>query len=398
MYQRLIATSGTSAIGGGNVGMVWLKQQTELVRVEGMPPRPVPVTSAEEAVSALLQRWTTASPPVADPTRVSAEYSVLHALRQHRRIAASPDVVMIHSDTFDGRLAARMAGHLIERDFGARVQYRTTADLDARRPAELRRSLGAFMHEVGRALREGEPGSTCFSPIGGYKVMTALGYVAGAFLRYPTLYLHEGSQGALHEIPWVPIRIDEAELKGLAPLIRRAMAGVMSSALTEREREQARAYPWLFEQADIDGDTQVLLNAFGHFLREEPRYRGLIGAQVRGGSSLTAACARADSRAFCAGEIDGLLQALGDPIRNRATLHHEADFGHRDTAWSLYKGASGSAGVFRALYRWDSGADTLDVKEVWLDHDAYERQAPQRSRFDGEVPLDDLTERLYPAV
>ena len=119
---------------------------------------------------------------------------------------------------------------------------------------------------------------------------------------------------------------------------------------------------------------------------------------MRGGSTLQTLCGRADIREFCAGGIAGLLQELGDPIRNRGTLHHEADFGHRDTAWSLYRGASGSAGVFRAVYRWDGSTDTLDVKDVWLDHNAYERQAIQHNRFEGEVPLEDLTGRLYPAV
>lgn len=382
-YHRLVVTAGTSVLLPPNLGRAWLEQQgADLVHYEGrkLIVRGEPRGTETE----VLRRWARALPEVVDGKEVSAEYSALTTLSQHRRLGDSPHVTLIHSDTFDGKLAAAMVDRLIRRDFNAHVELRPVGDLDAEDPRRLHRSLGAFMHEVANALRGGHPSFTCFAPLGGYKVMTSLGYVAGAFLRFPTLYLHEASQ-VPHEVPWVPIRIDEQDLVPLASLVRRTVRGLKDSHLSETEQRQAQENPWLFERCD----DLIVLNAFGQFLRQESLYRPIIGPRIRGSAQVLADC-RGQER-FVVKELEDLLQKLEEPFKHQAVLHHEVDFGHHGTAWSLFKGASGRKGVFRAVYRWTAAEDTLDLKKVWLEHHGYERQAGQRAFLESDEPeLKDL--------
>src|SRR5690625_1366283 len=82
-------------------------------------------------------------------------------------------------------------------------------ELDVDNRSLLNRALGKYLSDVSSALQEGEPRTTCFAPIGGYKVMTSLGYLAGALHNFPTAYLHEGST-VIHEIPAVNIEVNES--------------------------------------------------------------------------------------------------------------------------------------------------------------------------------------------
>lgn len=382
-YHRVVATCGTSGFSKQNLLHAWLGEHAkDQVRWSGPPWKPNLVEGGEAVV---LKRWKQALPAVEDPKKVSAEYSAVYSLHRSGHLGRNPDVALIHTDTPDGALAAKMIQALLERDFNARVVLRVVDDLNVEDRTAMRRSLGRYMHLVADELRKGEPRTTCFAPLGGYKVMTSLGYVAGAFLRFPTAYLHENNQ-VLHEIPWLPVRVDEDELVALAPLIRRTRKAVAWADLTADEQRQVGAYAWLFEQ---DGDV-VALNAFGEFLREEPRYRVKIGPRVRASSEVLGLLERADQRLQVAEEVEELLRKLEKPLEHRGELHHEASFRHRDTPWHLYKGSSGRDGVFRAVYRYDEACDTLDLRRVWLNHDVYERDAVRRAVFEArpedEVP------------
>ena len=81
-------------------------------------------------------------------------------------------------------------------------------DMSVSNREEFHQQSADFMGNLGLALAEGDPTSTCFASIGGYKVMTSLGYLVGSFLHYPTAYLHEEHQ-VLIEIPPMPLDINE---------------------------------------------------------------------------------------------------------------------------------------------------------------------------------------------
>lgn len=383
-YHRLVATTGTSVLSTNNQPRQWLDENaSHLIRWDGFN-RCGPADDAPGDARHVLDRCARTLPEVKEHKRVSAEYSLVHAMTRQGRLGLNPQVVLVHSDTFDGELAAELVRRYLERDFSAHVELRRVDDLDAEHPARMKRSLGAFMHQVAVALRGGDPRSTAFAPLGGYKVMTSLGYLTGAYLQFATVYLHEANQ-VVHEIPWVPIRVDETELSGLASLIRRCVGGVALGRLSVADRETLDANAWLFERTGEADDDVVDINAFTHFLRSEPAYRPVIGPRVRVTASVAEALHSEHERAFARKEVEDLLRRLDEPLRHRGVLHHEADFGHHGVRWSLFKGASGREGVFRAVYRWNDEPDTLDLRRLWVGSHDYEKAATRAGTFEGDV-------------
>ena len=200
------------------------------------------------------------------PTEVSAEFSLIHALRKRDRLHDRPTVVLLHTATLSGRISAAAVSSLLQKVFDASCILREIADFDTKDPDALRRGLGAFMHQVVSELRNVDSSYACFAPQGGYKVMTSLGYVAGSFLNFPTAYLHEDFQ-ALHIIPPIPIALSSAKAAKLGRLARQAEKTPELSKLLPADQEEVLANPWLFE---VSGET-VFPNAFAQFLGLDTR-------------------------------------------------------------------------------------------------------------------------------
>lgn len=389
MWNRVVATAGTSAFAKSpyktNAPGAWLRAHPELEQ-QRFDPR---------HHDAIVQAWVRSGMVIADTGSVSAEYSAFHQLNAANRLSRAPHVTLIHTASPDGSLAAALVAKVIERDFNAVVTLRAVPDIDPDNPEKLRHALGDFMHAVADELRKGEPSTTCFVPLGGYKVMTSLGYLAGAFMRFPSVYLHEAGQ-LLHHLPPFPIAVDDVALRQLAPLLRRTKeAGVLLSTLSDEERALADANVWLFERTDGD-DALLVRNAFAEFLSLEPQYQWLFTTPISAEPAALGVINQPDQRKFIAKELRNLSHALTDAVAFRATLHHETDFSIQSAHWHLYKGSSNNAGVFRAVYQ--SLPDALIIRRIWLNHDAYEREASRRSLYEGE-PVDpqDVTEHLVGA-
>lgn len=107
--------------------------------------------------------------------------------------------------------------------------------------------------------------------------MTSLGYLVGAYMGFPTAYLHEDHQ-ALHEIPAAPVNIDADVLRSLAPLLRRLRnhGDAEWECLTHGDRAAISRHGYLFERLD----TLVGVNAFGRFLMDRPAHRAMFWQQV----------------------------------------------------------------------------------------------------------------------
>ncbi len=379
MYHRIVMTAGISTFGPNNAPGKWLRQEaTNVARIERFQLlHPTSKKDLDEAGrEALHAAWRKDRPALEDPSAISAEYSMLLALRAANRLADNPVVVLIATDTPIGQAATDIIGDLLQRDFGATVTRRHVDELNVMSRPKMRRSLGAFMGLVASELRAGEPRSTCFAPLGGFKVMTSLGYVAGAYMRYPTAYLHEGNQ-VLHEIPWVPLNLDPKALRALAPLVRRATAGAEIASLDASQRRSLTESPFLFER----DDELLYLNAFGVFLRDEPQYRPILGTRVMLDTALVSTLK--EHHSVVSREILHLIDRLGNLQANRNLLHHEANFKHHNTRFHLYKGSSGEQ-VFRAAWRHEDHHDTLYLRQIWLDHAVYEREAKAGSVLNGE--------------
>lgn len=379
IYHRVVITAGISVFSGFNRYRQWT-ETTGIFRFE----RTNPVVDGE--IPEALQRWQqacrNADPAAAreDPNLVSAEYSLLHALRVQRRLADRPHVTLIHTETLGGQAAVILLTRLVAAVFGASVQLLPVPDLDANNRAALSNSLGRFMEKVAMALDAGEPGSTCFAPVGGYKVMTSLGYLAGAYHGFPTAYLHEDKQ-ILHEIPAIPIRIEQATLRQGAPLIRRLREPgqtLQLGELTQAERSFVDAHPYLFDRLD----DLVDLNAFARFLAGRAENKALLGDRVLLSTRAWRAIGDANLRAYALGQLRELRKRLRLPQQFRGELHHEVAYENlRAADFALYKGAVNGDLVFYAAYRWDEARAELQVNRIWFDHELYEHDAKAGNGF-----------------
>ncbi len=380
MICKLVATSGLSMFAPGNLGGRWLARHGEdLVRLERVVPTPLGAPEATER--AVFERWRARRPALGDRHRISAEFSVFHALEPAR----SPEVVLLHSDTFADRLAAALLSDLLEHHLGAWVYRTQFASLDTARPHTIRRSLADFVRKLSHALSAGEPNTTAFAPIGGCKVVSALGYLVGSYHGYPSVHLHE-DRHLIHRTPPVPIRVDEGELHQVAELIRRTRDGAFVDDPEALREIDAR--PWLFER---DGEA-VFLNTFGELLRNDPRYRSILRTRI----FVTDPAVLHEHQPFSQHDLRLLLDRLERPLAHRDRLSDGASFGHHDTPYKLYRGASGGR-VFRTAYHYDEPTDVLRLRKVWIDtHSTYEREARAGAILGGyDGPWHDVSDLIW---
>lgn len=365
-YSRVVMTSGVSAFLPRNQLRTWAEEQGMLVwQGQNLNPSPAPGLSAEQAYDR-LQRAKPGLRTVAEPEKVSAEYSALHTLRAEGRLSPSPRVVLIHTDSVGGTAAAILVGMLLERDFDADVHLRSVS-LDLGDRVALRYGLGGFMQSVAAALGEGEPSTTAFVPLGGYKIMTSLGYLAGAYRGYPTLYIQEETQ-IVHEVPAVPIRIAHGDLERIAGLMRSVRAGFPIDDLDQAALELVDEFPWLFERSD----DLIGVNAFGVFLMDDPDHRELFSTPIAISDQVGDVLSSSHGE-FAAQQIEVLARKLASRS-NEQGLQHEMQWNLRsDRGQHLYKGASNGRLAFRCLYRFAN--DRLEVEHAWTSHERYEEEA-----------------------
>lgn len=358
-YHTIVATVGVSALTPNNLGHRWVKERLDgAIAPSG---RSWELLTSVEAALALAERAPLLD--VGSPKNVSAEYSLLHALRSAGRLAPSPTVYLVHTDSLDGRLAAMFDKRMLEQDFGARVVLREVSDLNPASPVAMRRALGGYLAALAEYLQDAPPHGTAFAPLGGYKVMTSLGYLAGALFGFGTLYLFEDAQHLI-EVPAVPLDVSPERLADVRPLFWRVRDEdvIRIEALEQPERERVDAFPWLFDRVDDD----VAVGPFADLLLESPAHRGALQRAV-------VVAAEVPDNEGSRAAIERLLAELAKGARGDL-LFHERDFGHRATDFHVFK--TRSDGKYRAAWRLES-PDRLQVRRVWVDdHDGYEREVP----------------------
>jgi len=217
MYQTIVMTCGVSLLSGNNV---FAKKTSELLQLLCMERREffelLNKQEIDDELREVISKWIDQTKMyVAEaerhPNSVSAEYSVMYELRKRGKLGKSPRVELVLTNTVGGNIVEQLLQRLFEEHFSASVGS-SYVDIDVTETKQTNRTLGEYMQKVSEKLSQGEPSSTCFAPIGGYKVMTSLGYIVGSFLGYPTAYLHENSQ-IIHEIPPIPIHLYTYTLK-----------------------------------------------------------------------------------------------------------------------------------------------------------------------------------------
>jgi putative CRISPR-associated protein (TIGR02619 family) len=383
LYHHIVITAGISLFSGMNIFRQWHDAEIGLFEFD----RTNPLAPQGKDAGTLLESWKAAcvaadlSGMAGDaPKNVSAEFSLLHALQAENQLGDKPQVVLIHTASLGGRAAAALLERLIADHFAARVATRPVDDLDPNDRLKLRRSLGGFMQAVAESLEGHHPLSTCFAPMGGYKIMTSLGYLAGAYRGFPTAYLHEDGQ-VLQEIPAVPIRIDAEEVRASAPLLRRLRAsGILEWAkISEGDREMVGRHPYLFDRVD----NLLVINAFGEFLMKQPEHAHLFACRVFLSQEAERAVRDRRHRGFIFQQIRELIKKLDFPERYWGELRHDLDFSslRNNPRFFLFKGARNGNLTFSAGYRHDSDNGALRLNRIWTDHNEYERKAEKGDGF-----------------
>ena len=128
--------------------------------MEGSNPQPLP--EHKDDPEKAIQIWLNAAQELIQQKgswkeeSVSAEYSMLHALKRQNKLREYPFIALFHTNTLGGTAAAKLLKYIIERDFSATVELHTV-NIDVADRVSLNRSLGDYMGELNDVLRQGHP-------------------------------------------------------------------------------------------------------------------------------------------------------------------------------------------------------------------------------------------------
>lgn len=181
-------------------------------------------------------------------------------------LAPEDRVVLLHSDTEEGRQAAEILARVI--GDRAEVERCPIADLgyDAARFRQgLRNLVEAIVEQVLAARRTGR--SPRLNANGGFKAMVATAVAAATALRVPVDYVHDQFD-ALVELPPLPLAWDLGlaartgyVLDALADGVSRARFDELAAGLDEADRAAVAAYAVPLDDALVLSDVGLLLRA-----------------------------------------------------------------------------------------------------------------------------------------
>lgn len=393
MYHTVVITCGTSFNASSNIYSLSNMQKIKET------PLDLYETNLSETTEDYILQWIEAcknihSKGVNRPAQISAEYSTLYALKQLNQLHKQPTVILIVTNSVGGRMADRLLKYLFERDFAATVKV-VYVTLDVSSQNKLNQQIGMYMSELTNALSQGEPNSTCFVPLGGYKFMTSYGYIVGSMLKYPTVYVNEHTQ-QLIQIPWVPINVDQTFIEKNTPLLRKCLNDyIRIEDLHYEEQELVFSHPYVFEVED----GLVCLTPFGQFLLQQFERHYIFGTQYFLSKQVRNLIKdQQDQSIFVAQQMQELVKKIKLLEKSDLQLMHEKDFKDLDRSKiinQLYKGASNGRHVFRLAYYYEKSEDRLYANYLWLDHKLYEREvANGKGLYSRESTFRDATDEI----
>lgn len=392
MYQRVVMTAGISL----------LNSQKECLdkKFSSMLKSDQRLTEKTEKKSDLIVEYILENllkDSEKQISQTSAELSLISTLKKQNSLIDKPYITLFHTDTFFGRTAGVAVKKVLENVYSATVRRHEIYELDVTNRSILNRSLGKYLSDLSQALQEGEPNTTCFSPLGGYKVMTSLGYLVGAMHNFPTIYLHEGTN-VIHKIPAVKIDINESVIQENHQLLKKFVIGncFEIESLSQAEKELVKQHPMMFDQ--IEG--LVELNPFGRYLCEQDHYYKFFKPKVKLERSLKHKIDRnyPGSWEQTYSEIDSLIfHHQSDSKVYKSELYHERNYSQlrgRKLLQHLYKGKNKP--MFRALWFYKETEDCYYISYIWFDHEQYEREVEDQIVKDpSQYIWEDITDDLY---
>ncbi|MDE3840929.1 CRISPR-associated protein [Bacillus methanolicus] len=397
MYHTVVMTCGVSLLTG--------ESNVFSIKREGFPELHASLQEKEitSSINEEIEKWVRCAKRVVHevkmrPKEVSAEFSMMYALRKRGKLSDRPTVILLLTKTVGGIITEKLLCYLFEKQFQADVKV-LYVDIDVQNPKQLNLTIGEYMWKLSDALGRGEPNSTCFAPIGGYKVMTSFGYIVGSFLNYPTAYLHEYHQ-ILHEIPPIPLDINDNFVHENIVLLRKCQKDyVKFEELFLVEQTCVEQYPSLFQKEE----GLVGLTPFGQYLFERNKYEHLFNTRYFASKQVRAFMELNHHQSiYLIQQMRELVKKLKHGEGRLGEIMHEKQFStinQQKVQYHLYKGASNGLTVFRLAYRYDEKEDALYANYLWLDHNRYEREAATgRGIYQSEQDFAEITDSSFVAM
>ena len=403
-YHEIVMTGGISLLfskkGNNNYwGNLFgkLTKDKGFFSFKGTNPYPKDDNNAEEEIKAWLKEMRSNFSKIEGQERnISAEYSMIYSLKTNGKLAEKPNIILLHTDTFGGRAAAYLNKEILERDFNAAVELDEVKDIDVIDRIKLNRSLGDYMSLVNKHLYEKQKEYACFAPIGGYKIMSSLGYIVALFNNLPIAYLHEDKQ-ILHEIPPIPVKYDENFIEKNSKFLRKLyIADILEKE--ELEYHQSKLIEENSHFFEIADDI-ISINAFGRFICKQNKFRHIFGIRVFISQEVVQLTRKNPSaKSFIQQQILELIKKINSK-ESDSDLYHEREFKNlRDTTlrYHLYKGASNGIHVFRASWKHDQEKQKLYINHVWLNHNDYEREVSKVKGLEKDFGnFEEISEKVY---
>ena len=377
MFNRIVMTAGVSAMfTGGNLLAETLQDLWKGTSLDDQKP------FDQEAVKDLFHDHQHAIKEQEEivrskPASVSVELSLLSALNERNQLASSPKVSLLTSSTNSGYYVSLVNAFILEQMYGADVTIDLVDELRVDSTIDMKNMLGKFMDKVYQRLAEGEPSTTCFAAVGGYKIMTTYGTFIGSMMGFPTCYMHERSK-FLHVIPPTPIDLPESFVRENQALLRTVFQEnvVPLSGLTEEEQAIVSGYPSVFQTERIDEDgkeeTLVSLTLMAEFLLQRGELRFYIHPSVYlSQDALKTFRSEGNRKKWVEGELKTMLSKP----EGAYDFYHDKEFKMLDRKKmenNLYKSPDQNQ-VFRCT--WFKIGKELFIEKIWTDHDVYEREA-----------------------
>ncbi|AEM74925.1 LOW QUALITY PROTEIN: CRISPR-associated protein, APE2256 family [Caldicellulosiruptor acetigenus 6A] len=370
-YRNVVITGGISIMNKNNqFGNYFLDYNSKNCKFE----------NAEEIFQNILKEKELTDKKIKElvlekPHNVSAEFSMLKGLENEGLLDDFISVSIIHSETVEGKFSALMNKKIIESTYGAEVSLKNVSDVDVSDPVKMNSSLGYFMKVVTEELLKGSKETTFFAPVGGYKYMTYLGYVAGSLFGCHSGYMYENAQKLLI-IPPIPVEINFSSIIKNMGFIKRLLNEKMieSDSLNEEEQQLVDEVPYFFEKLYSDQKLLIAANAFAQFIFKDCTEGSLkINEDVKKKINKYPS-----DKIFVYVQIFNLLRKIklysNDYKRYAALvqeLKHNKEWGIEKP--NIYKGASNGKNVFRCAYHFSRDEQILYIYEIWLSHDEYEK-------------------------
>lgn len=323
---------------------------------------------------------------------ICAEYSMINALKKQKKLTKDVKVTLIFTNTIGGLVCEQLLRLIFEKEgIYVNVQY---IDMSVSNEIDLKNQSANYLKRLGDALAQGDPDTTCFAPIGGYKILTALGYLVGSFLHYPMVYLHENTQIVV-EIPPMPLGIDEDFINNHFDLLRKCQQDYVEYIeLAYDEKQVVDKYPALFSREE----GLISLSAFGIFLFEQKNYDYIFQTKFLLSEQVERFIRQNRHHSiFIFGQLYELVKKLKSGI-NIDDLRHEIEFERLDNKklqFHLYKGSSNGRDVFRCTYKYNAIKKHLYINYLWLDHKKYELEVVKGiGLYTSEKKFTDYTDEI----